>query len=56
MIARPPGKINGALLSVIAVGILVAVVGGGPNIVLVHGVTGNFGVNDLMIAGALALE
>lgn len=45
-----------ALLSVVAAGILIAVLGGGPDIVLVHGVTGDSGVNDLMVAGARSAE
>lgn len=45
-----------ALLAVVAVGILIPALGGGPDIALVHGVTGDFGVNDLMINGALTAE
>jgi hypothetical protein len=48
---------GGALFAAVAIGILIAVFGGGsPRIVLVHGVTGDFGINDLMIAGADAVE
>lgn len=44
------------LLSVVSVGVLIAVVTRGPTIALVHGATGDFGVNDLMVAGALTTE
>jgi basic membrane lipoprotein Med (substrate-binding protein (PBP1-ABC) superfamily)/DNA-binding SARP family transcriptional activator len=48
---------GGALFAAVVVGVLIAVFGGdSPRIVLVHGVEGDFGINDLMIAGADAVE
>jgi len=48
---------GGALFALVVIGILIAVFGGGPpRIVLVHGVAGDFGINDLMLAGADAVE
>ncbi len=49
--------IGGALLAVLAGGILLSVFGKDqPRIAAVHGVTGDFGMNDLMLAGVAAAE
>jgi basic membrane lipoprotein Med (substrate-binding protein (PBP1-ABC) superfamily)/DNA-binding SARP family transcriptional activator len=48
---------GGLVVAAVAIGILIAVFSGQPpRIVVVHGVTGDVGINDLMIAGAAAAE
>jgi basic membrane lipoprotein Med (substrate-binding protein (PBP1-ABC) superfamily)/DNA-binding SARP family transcriptional activator len=48
---------SGALLLIVVGGILIAMLGGEPpRVAVVHGVTGDFGINDLMAAGAAAAE
>ncbi len=49
--------IGGTLLAVLVAALLVAALrGDGPRIAVVHGATGDLGVNDLMLAGVAAAE
>jgi basic membrane lipoprotein Med (substrate-binding protein (PBP1-ABC) superfamily)/DNA-binding SARP family transcriptional activator len=48
---------GGALFAAVVVGILIAVLGGEqPRVIIVHGATGDSGINDLMVLGAAKAE